>query len=329
MDFRTPVIIPESTFRIDHSTRIMMLGSCFTENICSKLSECKFRVTGNPFGIVYNPSSVAAVVNRILSSRGFSETDLVFHNGLYHSFLHHGKFSHPDKARCLDNITKAFAGAVAAIGQTDLFIVTFGTAYLYRLRSTGEVVANCHKFPADSFIRERLSVEEIVKEWDGIINRISALNPDTRIIFTVSPIRHWKDGAHGNQISKAILHLSIDRLQERHPERVSYFPAYEILLDELRDYRFFSDDMMHPSPMAINYIWERFSDTFFREDTRKIIAEWEQLNRSLKHAPLHGQTDTLRQFQTQTLQRLILFRQKYPTVDCNREIEELKEKIKQ
>ena len=273
MDFRTPVIIPESTFRIDHSTGIMLFGSCFSENMGSKLLEYKFQANVNPFGIVYNPFSVAAVVNRLLSNRNFSGTDLIFHNGVYQSFMHHGRFSHPDKNKCMENISRMFAEAAAFIPRTDVFFITFGTAYVYKLKSTGEVVANCHKFPPDTFIRERLTVKAIVKEWSGVINTISALNPAARFIFTVSPIRHWKDGAHENQISKSILHLAIGELQEMFTSALTYFPAYEILLDELRDYRFFAEDMMHPSGVATDYIWERFCKTFFRRETQDAISE--------------------------------------------------------
>ncbi|HHV86949.1 MAG TPA: GSCFA domain-containing protein, partial [Petrimonas sp.] len=326
MDFRTPVIIPESTFRIDHSTKMMLLGSCFSENISARLQEYKFLVKTNPFGIVYNPFSVAAVVKRLLSNKGFDETDLVFHDNVYQSFLHHGLFSHPDKNRCLGNISRSFDEAAGFILKTDVFLITFGTAYVYKLKSTGEVVANCHKFPSSAFVRERLTIEEIVKEWSSVINAISAHHPAAKFIFTVSPIRHWKDGAHENQISKSILHLAIDRLQKMYAPTLSYFPAYEILLDELRDYRFFAEDMMHPSSVAIEYIWERFGETFFTRETIRANSEWDQINRSLDHRPLNNQTENYRHFLKQTLQKLILFRQNHPQIDCSREIEELTEK---
>lgn len=326
MDFRTPVIIPESTFRIDHSTKMLLFGSCFSENIGARLLEHKFLVKTNPFGIVYNPFSVAAVVKRLLSNKGFDETDLVFHNEVYQSFLHHGLFSHPDKNRCLENISRSFDEAAELILKTDVFLITFGTAYVYKLKSTGEVVANCHKFPSSAFIRERLTVEEIVKEWSSVINAISTHHPAAKFIFTVSPIRHWKDGAHENQISKSILHLAIDKLQEMYASTLSYFPAYEILLDELRDYRFFAGDMMHPSPVAVEYIWERFCETFFTGETIETNSEWDQISRSLNHRPLNNQTENYRHFLKQTLQKLILFQQNHPQIDCSREIEELTEK---
>ncbi|MDO5665221.1 MAG: GSCFA domain-containing protein [Bacteroidia bacterium] len=327
MDFRTQVIIPKSNFSIDHSTKMMLLGSCFSENIGVKLLRNKFQVKVNPFGIVYNPLSVASVVKRVLSNNNFDETDLVFHNDVYQSFLHHGVFSHPDKSICLKNISESFVNAAEFIRKTDIFLITFGTAYVYKLKSTEEIVGNCHKFPSDTFTRERLSVEEIVDEWEEIIKTVLSINPDTKFIFTISPIRHWKDGAHENQISKSILHLAIDNLQKKFALSLSYFPAFEILLDELRDYRFFADDMMHPSSVAIDYIWERFCETYFSEKTIIINSEWERISQSLNHRPLNEQTENYHRFLEQTLQKLTVFQNNHPQINCTQEIEELTEKI--
>lgn len=328
MDFRTQVIIPKSNFSIDHSTRMMLLGSCFSENIGGKLTGNKFQVKVNPFGIVYNPFSVATVVKRLLSNKNFDESDLVFHNDIYQSFLHHGAFSHPDKNKCLQNISESFNDAADFILKTDVFLITFGTAYVYKLKSTGEVVGNCHKFPSDTFTRERLTVEEIVEKWCEIISLILKHNPSTKFIFTVSPIRHWKDGAHENQISKSILHLAIDKLNKKFEDALTYFHAYEILLDELRDYRFFNEDMMHPSPVAIDYIWQRFCETFFSKSTIDITTEWQQLKRALNHKPLNEGTESHHKFLKQTLHKLTVFQNNYPQVDCDREIELLTEKTK-
>lgn len=329
MDFRTQVIITKPDFGIDHSTPMMLLGSCFSENIGNKLLEHKFRVKINPFGIVYNPLSAATVVKRLLSNKPFDETDLVFHNTVYQSFLHHGAFSHPEKSKCLQSISDSFADAAAFIRKTDVFLITFGTAYAYKRKSTEEVVANCHKFPSDTFTRDRLTVETIVREWSGVIRAVSALNPAVKFIFTVSPIRHWKDGAHENQISKSILHLAITQLQEIFASGLSYFPAYEILLDELRDYRFFAEDMMHPSTTAVDYIWERFCATFCSKETLDINREWRPMSRSLKHKPLNELTENHRQFLRQTLLKLTVFQEKYPQIDCSAEIEQLTEQVKQ
>lgn len=323
MDFRTFVNIPASDFQIGHTTRMMLFGSCFSENIGNKLAENKFRVNSNPFGILYNPLSVSATVRRLLCGAVFSETDIVFHNGLYQSFAHHGSFSHPEKAQCLQKIADSFTVASTFIRQTDVFLVTFGTAYVYRLKSSGSVVANCHKFPPDVFMRSRLSVQEITDDWSALIEELLSENSEIKIVFTVSPIRHLKDGAHENQLSKAALHLAIQTLAEKYPQAVRYFPAYEIVLDELRDYRFFAADMMHPSPTAADYVWERFSETYFSAETQHILHEWQPIHRALQHRALHGFTENYLRFLRQTAEKLDRFARLYPQVPCGGEIRQL------
>lgn len=323
MDFRTQVIIPTPHFRLTHSTNLMLLGSCFSENIGRKLLDNKFQAKVNPFGIAFNPLSVATVVRRLLANENFGENDLVFHNNVFQSFLHHGSFSHHDKTECLKNISETFSDAADYILKTDVFLITFGTAYVYKLKPTGQVVANCHKFPADTFVRERLSVEEIVNEWTDIIAKLLVVNPSAKLIFTVSPIRHWKDGAHENQISKSILHLAIETLQEKFTSSIFYFPAYEIVLDELRDYRFFAEDMMHPSSVAVDYIWERFGETFFSKETAEINSEWQQISRALNHRALNEKSASHQLFLQQTGQKLIKFQTNHPQIDCKQEIKKL------
>lgn len=319
MDFRTHIVIPESDISINHSTSMMLFGSCFSEHIGSKLLQHKFKVDVNPFGILYNPFSVSRAIRRLLSAESFSAADLVFNNELYHSPMHHGHFSATDKEVCLQNISSRFDQAVSFIGQTDLFLITFGSAYAYQWRESGEIAGNCHKFPADRFRRLRLSVEEIVEEWVEVITLLTVINPTAKLLFTVSPVRHWKDGAHENQISKSILHLAIDALQERFRERISYFPAYEVMMDELRDYRFYNEDMIHPSPLAVDYIWNCFSETYFSAATQRVNDEWAQIRRALDHRPLHPGTESYRLFTEGTAQKLDAFARRYPEISCEEE----------
>jgi hypothetical protein len=199
------------------------------------------------------------------------------------------------------------------IAKTDIFLITFGTAYVYHWKETGEVVGNCHKIPSDKFTRFRLSVDEIVSEWSEIISLIKNKNSKAIFLFTVSPIRHWKDGAHENQVSKSILHLAIDNLQSRF-EDIHYFPAYEILLDELRDYRFFAEDMMHPSSVAISYIWKRFSETYFSDKTAEINQEWSHIYRAIHHKPMNPETEAHQRFLEQTRLKMETFFEKYPEI---------------
>ena len=313
MDFRTHVTIPASSISITHATRMMLFGSCFSESIGDKLLENNFSVDVNPFGILFNPLSISRAIQRILSGEPFSDADLVFHNEMYHSLMHHGDFSDMDKQVCLQNISKRFSKAVDFIRETELFLITFGTAYTYRWEATNEVVGNCHKIPSTAFLRTRLSVQEIVDEWATIISSIKNKNHNAKFLFTVSPVRHWSDGAHENQVSKSILHVAIDSLQSQF-DHVHYFPAYEILLDELRDYRFFAEDMTHPSPVAINYIWERFSETYFSDKTMKINQEWSHIHRAIHHKPMQPNTIAHQRFLEQTQLKKKAFFEKYKEV---------------
>ncbi len=320
MEFRTRVDIPVSDVPINHSTGIMLFGSCFSSYIGSKLQQCNFTVDLNPFGILFNPFSISDAIQRLLQGKGVAEADLVQRKGVYHSFMHHGEFSSPDKQVCLNAISMHFTRASQALQVTDFMLVTFGTAYVYRWKETGEVVANCHKFPEVNFQRVRLSVHDIVEEWSKLIERLIVRRPIMKCVFTVSPIRHWKDGAHENQVSKSILHLAIDELQKRFDGVVRYFPAYEIVLDELRDYRFYNEDMLHPSPVTVEYVWQRFAETFFTPRTRAINREWESIRKLLDHRPLHPGSASHQTFVEQTMLKLREFKRKYPFISCDEEI---------
>ncbi|MDR1516715.1 MAG: GSCFA domain-containing protein [Dysgonamonadaceae bacterium] len=321
MDFRTYISIPKSTFAIGYDTRMMLFGSCFSENIGNLLVENKFRADVNPFGILYNPLSISVAMNRILNKEVFTENELVFRNGLFHSFLHHGSFSAETKEECLSTVSRRFSTAAEEIGQTNVFLFTFGTAFVYRLAQSGEIVGNCHKFPETTFSRSRLAVDDIAGVWTRLIRRLLLLNPKIKIIFTVSPIRHWKDGAHENQVSKSILHLAIDTLQSEFRDCVHYFPAYEIVMDELRDYRFYAEDMTHPSDTAVAYLWERLGETYFSDETQKTIAEWQKIHRALTHRPRNTEGAEYRDFLLQTIASLENFAAKHPNIPCSQEIE--------
>ena len=238
MELQTIVQIGKPDFRLDYASRILMAGSCFVENIGEKLKYFRFKVDVNPCGVVYNPLSVAGTLELLLERRRFVETDLWHRDGLWGSFLHHGSFSSPTAEECLQKINGRVVDSSRRLAATDLLILTWGTAWVYRHRETGIVVSNCHKFPASDFERQRLEVEEIVERYAVLFSRLWALRPGLKVLVTVSPIRHWKDGAHGNQLSKAVLLLAADRLAARF-DNVSYFPSYEIVMDELRDYRFY------------------------------------------------------------------------------------------
>ena len=199
--------------------------------------------------------------------------------------------------------------------------MSWGTAWVYRHRQLGRVVANCHKFPATDFERFRLSPEDIEQVYTDLLSRLHSRYPDMRVLFTVSPIRHWKDGAHANQLSKSTLLLAIDRLQQLFPDHVFYFPSYEIVLDELRDYRYYADDMLHPSPLAVRYLWERFSEAFFSAETKQVITAIEDITKDLSHKPFHPESEAYQRFLGQIVLKIERLIGKYPYLDFQKETE--------
>lgn len=286
MELQTTVQIPAPAFNISHATRLLLLGSCFAENIGEKFRRYKFNADVNPCGIIYNPASVAGSLRLLLSGKRFTPDDLLPVGGQWVSLQHHGSFSSPDPDTCLHHINTRLDDARRELPRLDLLVITWGTAWVYRHISRSIIVSNCHKIPAREFERYRLSVEDIVTDYTHLLHELLQANPTLQVLFTVSPIRHWKDGAHGNQLSKATLLLAIDALRQRFPN-VHYFPSYEIVLDELRDYRYYADDMLHLTPLAVNYIWERFSTTYFTPATIALTRQVERLNRGMEHRPFN------------------------------------------
>lgn len=254
-----------------------------------RLQRLKFPTQVNPFGIVFNPISVAKTLERLLEGEPFREADLLENQGLWHSFEHHGSFSKPDKIAALEFINEAFSECKTFLKNTNRLIVTLGTAHVFLLKKTGEVVANCHKVPAAEFERSRLTVGEVVQALLPVFEKLKVVLPQLEIIVTVSPVRHLRDGLMENQRSKATLLLALEEISQRLPF-VHYFPAYEILLDDLRDYRFYAEDMAHPSPQATDYIWEYFENTFFEEKTKALCGRIEGVLSALSHRPFHPQS---------------------------------------
>ncbi len=305
----------------------MLLGSCFAENISKYLLENKFDVDVNPFGIVYNPLSAAKILDLLVDNYLFSEADIFCDKGLYFTLLHHSGFSEPDMRVYLDKVRSSAERSALGLRNVDNLLVTFGTAYVYFWKENGQVVNNCHKLPASMFERKRLSVSEIVNEWSELIRRLQAIRPEMNFLFTVSPIRHWKDGAHENQLSKSILLLAIDELQRLFPSNVFYFPSYELILDELRDYRFYEEDMIHPNDTAIGYCWERFSETYFDNQTQAIIARWKPLLKAITHRPFRIESDEHQNFLKKLLDKLFIFANDCPYLNFEKEINQVKNNI--
>ncbi|MDR2843779.1 MAG: GSCFA domain-containing protein [Candidatus Symbiothrix sp.] len=282
MKFRTEIVLPASALQITHQDKILMAGSCFVENLSAKLLGAGFTIHLNPFGIVYNPSSLANGLQDLIHKKVYTADDLFLYQDVYHSFAHHSRFSGREIDAVLQKINDRLASASDFLRQANVLIITFGTANTYRLVSTGEVVSNCHKLPAKAFVEERLTVEQITTRWNDLLTDLQKINPHLNIIFTVSPIRHWKEGANGNQLNKAILLLAVNELLTANPQ-CYYFPSYEIMLDDLRDYRFYADDLIHPNSQAVEYIWEKFSEVYFEAKTKALIRTHEKEQKALYH----------------------------------------------
>lgn len=321
--FRTQIDIVSGDLIINHNTQMMLLGSCFSEQIGKKLADHKFHVDINPFGILYNPTSILNALERLICGSVFTVQELFLFNGIYHSEMHHGSFSSTKSEDTLKIINDRFEKAVSVLLSADLLLITFGTAWVYQQKGNNRVVANCHKLPAHHFSRFRLSVEEIVCDWKVLIPRLQSYNRKIKLLFTVSPVRHLKGGAHENQLSKSVLFLAIEELQRLFPKVVYYFPAYELMQDELRDYRFYDDDMLHPSALAVNYIWDRFTQAYFAEETCRINKEWTSIRQAIEHRPLHPQSDAYHLFRQQTANKLKMFIKRYPYISCDKEQETL------
>lgn len=304
---------------MSHSQQILLLGSCFAEHMGEHLADNRFQADINPFGTLYNPLSVAGAIERLADARLYLEKELFKYAGVWHSRDHHSRFSHPDREICLQQINDSYIRSAGRFKQTDWLLVTFGTAFVYFDKEDGNVVANCHKQPERNFDRRLITPEEIVARWRKTIDRINRNEHPFKIIFTVSPIRHIRDGLHANQLSKSTLLLAIDRLCQDCPE-AEYFPAYEIVTDELRDYRFYASDMAHPSDTAIEYIWERFSETYFSLKTINLCQEWQKINKALNHRPLIPDSTAYKNFIMQNLLKMKNISEKYPFFDLRKEI---------
>lgn len=271
---QTIVDIPPSEWKIGYEDKVLMLGSCFSDEIGAQMQQRYLQVTCNPFGTLYNPLSIAQALTMT------EVPELVEHDGLWHSMAHHGSFSRASNEEAEQAVRASIKAMQHALDEASVVIVTFGTAWVYEMN--GEIVGNCHKLPERCFVRRRLTVEKIVDAWKPILEKYS----DKHWLFTVSPIRHIKDGLHENEISKATLLLALEAISYQH-SAISYFPSYEIVLDELRDYRFYADDLVHPSSLAVNYIWERFVDTYCTNQTKNELVlqhkRWKHEHHQLLH----------------------------------------------
>ena len=321
MKLLTPVERPARRPCIDYPHRLMLLGSCFATHIGARLQESRFRCDVNPYGVLYNPLSISTALREMLAGKVYTPDDLYEHQGLWHSPMHHGDFSAASAGDALRKINLRLEQAARQQDGLDFLLLTWGTAWVYEDRETGRVVGNCHKLPEACFRRRRLSVEEIVADTASLLSVMLARNNRLQVVLTVSPIRHVRDGLHDNQLSKATLLLAAEQVRAAFPDRVFYFPAYELLLDELRDYRFYADDLVHPSDLAVRYVWERFIEWCLSPDARRVMAEVEDIRKALAHRPLHPESEEYKRFLGQIVLKIERLNGKYPYFDLQNERE--------
>lgn len=291
MKFRTEIAIAPWQSPIDYSHHIVSLGSCFATNIAERLRKHKFRVTASPTGILFNPASIAQTVRDMAECRSVTTDELITLDDSYVSHRFHSSLAGATPEEAMSRMNEALERGREAIATADRLIITLGTAWVYRLRTTGEVVANCHKQPQHVFSRELLGVDEIIDCMEDILRHTKC-----RIVLTLSPVRHIGEGMEDNSLSKALLRVAINEVVSRHPERVVYFPSYEIMMDDLRDYRFYGDDLVHPTTMAVDYIAERFFDAALTKESKALMSKVDEVVRAAHHRPANPASTSYREF---------------------------------
>ena len=312
MDFRTVIPIQQE-LDITHCDKVMMFGSCFSTYMGEHLTNDLFFTSCNPLGILFNPISILQTINRLKEDLEVQLADLFETNGIWNSFDFHSQFAQLSAEQYLNHINPIIHQSHQFLKECDYLFITLGTAWYYRETATQKIVANCHKQPARRFTRERLSVEECANALLDIIHGVHSINNHVNIVFTVSPIRHWKEGAHGNQISKSTLLLAIEDVLT-HEKGIHYFPSYELLMDELRDYRFYAEDMLHPSEQAQKFIWEKFCAFVFSKETQETIKEIEEIQAAIHHKSFNPESASYQQFKINTQKKIEAFQRKHPEI---------------
>ena len=314
MDFRTTIHTREGDNFMRHSDKMMLIGSCFSDNIGTKLKDAMVDVVVNPFGTIFNPLSIAGSLYKIIDGEVIAGADLFLANGVWSCYDFHSRFSMANKDAAIERMNRSIVDAHDHLRECDTLVVTLGTAVVYRRRDTGEVVSNCHKVPQHEFTRRLASVDEITEALTAVMARLHDYNPKLRVLFTVSPIRHIADGLEMNSLSKATLRVAINNVVRQFKDFVGYFPAFEIVMDDLRDYRFYAADMVHPSDVAIEYIWQIFQATYFDDRSTQAIARCERVSKRLKHRPMSNNPDVVARFHADTQAVVANLKKEYPYI---------------
>ena len=320
MNFRTQIPIKKAHHQIDYGAKIMLFGSCFTENISNELNHFKFQTTVNPFGILFHPKAIESLITNIINEKMYTEEDIFFQNDLWHCFEAHSELSDLSKELLLQKLNALIQMTNQQIQDATHIIITLGTAWVYRFIETDIIVANCHKIPQKKFLKELLTVDEVSESMDAIISLLKSINDEVEIVFTVSPVRHLKDGYTENALSKAHLLSSIHRIIEPR-NRTHYFPSFEIMMDDLRDYRFYKKDMLHPNDTAVQYIWEQFKNTWIDEKSFDLMKDIDSIQKGLKHKPFHKNSVQHQQFLSELNKKIDYIEQKFPQIKFHKKKE--------
>lgn len=327
MEFRTTVKTGENRGWLHHDSGVMLLGSCFSDNIGGKMHGALIHASVNPMGTLFNPMSIARSIIRLINNEPVAGQDLFMQNGVWNSFDFHSRYSMPDKQVTIDSMNQRIMQGHDDLKNARLLTITMGTAIVYRLKSSGQIVANCHKVPQHEFERKMATVEQMVQVIDKMLTQLHDFNPGLRIILTVSPIRHIADGLDTNSLSKAALRVAIHEAITRHCEYCDYFPAYEIMMDDLRDYRFYSSDMVHPSDVAVEYIWQAFQATYLDDRSAMAVARCERIYKRLQHRPMSTNRETVDRFNADTASVVRNLIKEYPYLANNHELKKVLEKL--
>ena len=314
MKFTTPIQLPDYPHKLDYQSHIFSMGSCFAEHMGQKFDYFQFVHLTNPFGIIFNPLSLERIISRIVEHRKFKEDDLFFYKEGWYCFEVHSECSHPQKEETLLYLNQQLEQAHYFLSKTDFFILTLGTAWVYRHLESDDIVANCHKVPAAQFRKELLDVDTIASSLHTVRKQVLQLNPKMQFVFTVSPLRHLKDGFVENQRSKShlitALHTSLSHLPSSH-----YFPSYEIVMDELRDYRFYEADLLHPNGITVDYIWEKFTESLIDPTVYPLMKEVDEIQKSLQHRPFNPRSEAHQQFKKQLQLRIEKIKEHIPNLN--------------
>ncbi|MFE3870122.1 GSCFA domain-containing protein [Flavobacterium sp. ZS1P70] len=311
MNFRTQIPIPKSNHLVDYNSKIVSLGSCFAVNMAEKLDYFKFQNSCNPVGILFHPLAIEKLIDFAVSEKQFTDNDIFFHNECWHCFDVHSDLSNSNKVELLASLNAIIKSTKLQLQEASHIIITYGTSWVYRNTESDSIVANCHKLPQKQFKKELLSVEKIRKSITNTVKLIHAVNPDCKIIFTVSPVRHIKDGFVENQWSKANIISALHESFDFRLSTINYFPSYEIMMDELRDYRFYAEDMLHPNQVAIDYIWNRFKETTISETAFSTMDDVESIQKSLSHKPFNPASTSHVKFESKVREKIIKLENKY------------------